>query len=106
MVIVWCGVRGVHTDCFLSRVQGEGEHDKGTGVGRPWFPWIVKLSQEQPGRFEESDVASTYIIALYWAMATALTIGYSDLTPQTSTEQVFAVLTGKFYEGGSAGDGS
>ena len=54
--------------------------------------WIAKLRQEQPGRFEEQHVVRTYITSLYWAMAMALTIGYGELTPRTSVEQVFAVL--------------
>lgn len=54
--------------------------------------WMAKLRLDQPGTFEEEDVGRIYLISLYWAMATALTIGYSDLTPRTSVEQLFAVF--------------
>ena len=33
-----------------------------------------------------------YVISLYWAMATALTIGYGDLTPNTPTEQIVVTV--------------
>ena len=33
-----------------------------------------------------------YVISLYWAMATALTIGYGDLTPNTPAEKMFVSL--------------
>lgn len=54
--------------------------------------WIEKLRRDQPGSFEEENVGRLYVISLYWAMATSLTIGYSELTPRTSVEQLFAVV--------------
>ena len=53
--------------------------------------WLFELRQREPGRFEEDDVGRVYAVSLYWAMATALTIGYGELTPRTSVEQLFAV---------------
>ena len=75
-------------DCFLGRVQGmHNDSDASLGIS-----WIAKLRQDQPGRFEEDSAGRVYVIALYWAMATSLTIGYGDLTPRTSVEQIFAVM--------------
>ena len=82
---------------FLSRVQGvpleEADADANDGgVSESVVPWIVKLRRQFPGRFEEESVGRIYVISLYWAMATSLTIGYGELTPQTSVEQAFAVF--------------
>jgi hypothetical protein len=40
----------------------------------------------------DTDVGSQYVISLYWAMMTATTVGYGDISITNSAEQIFAVV--------------
>ena len=44
-------------------------------------------------RVVETATSSDYINALYWTVATLTTVGYGDITPETDSERVYAVVT-------------
>lgn len=77
----------LRVDCFIGRIQPIPEHG-----GKGAIPWLVQLHQDDTNIIDENSVVAVYIIALHWAMATALTTGVSGVTALTSVEQIFCVL--------------
>ena len=75
---------------FIGRVQVEPRDDEHGNSGA--LPWLVHLRREKPGLYDDEDVSATYMVTLYWAVTTALTMGYGDLNPRTSIEMSFCVV--------------
>jgi len=84
--IMWAHLCGC-LYCFIGRIQPIPE-----AGGRGTVPWLVQLHLDDSNPVEEDSVMAVYIIALHWAMATALTTGVSTVTASTSVEQIFCVF--------------
>ena len=72
--------------CYIGRIQGD------TVSFSYRMPWMARLREEEPEIFSEGGGFALYMLSLYWAMATALTMGFSDLGPRTAIEQTFCVI--------------
>ena len=40
----------------------------------------------------DSDVSQKYLVSLYWAIATILTVGYGDINGYTTLERCFSII--------------
>lgn len=40
----------------------------------------------------DSDVSHKYLVSLYWAIATILTVGYGDINGYTTLERCFSII--------------
>ncbi len=58
-------------------------------VGAHWISllWILIIDS-----VPDESRTSSYIKALYWTITTLTTIGYGDITPQTDTQRLFAMV--------------
>lgn len=58
-------------------------------VGAHWISllWILIIDP-----VPDETKTSSYIKALYWTITTLTTIGYGDITPQTDTQRLFAMV--------------
>ena len=48
--------------------------------------WVIRYG------YLDYDVASKYLISLYWAIATILTVGYGDISAHTTLERFFSII--------------
>lgn len=71
--------------CFFF-ITGEEETEAG-GACNP-YSWLGKITFTSASE----NVYTQYVSSLYWAAATALSVGYGDITPQTLTELGLCVL--------------
>ena len=83
---IWAHVCGC-VYWFIGRIQDAEAVDAST---RPWVrPWVLDPSLETGGG---ADTFQMWVVCFYWAMSTSLTIGYGDLTPNTTVEKLFVSL--------------
>ena len=83
---IWAHVCGC-VYWFIGRIQDAEAVDAST---RPWVrPWVLDPSLETGGG---ADTFPMWVVCFYWAMSTSLTIGYGDLTPNTTVEKLFVSL--------------
>uniref|UniRef100_A0A7S3GKG5 Cyclic nucleotide-binding domain-containing protein n=1 Tax=Palpitomonas bilix TaxID=652834 RepID=A0A7S3GKG5_9EUKA len=52
----------------------------------------TELTWAQYHLIDQENHFGQYIASLYWAVMTVTTIGYGDITPETTTERVFAIV--------------
>ena len=48
--------------------------------------WVIRYG------YQDYDVASKYLVSLYWAIATILTVGYGDISAHTTLERCFSII--------------
>lgn len=64
--------------------------------GCVWF--FIGINNEykngwlQNYEYEYSDKPTQYIVSLYFAIISVLTIGYGDMSPQTNIERIFLIV--------------
>lgn len=56
------------------------------------FSQDVQDSWIQRGHFEDTSTADRYVICLFWAVTTMLTVGYGDITPVNTLERIVNIL--------------
>jgi hypothetical protein len=42
--------------------------------------------------YQDESIAKKYLVSLYWAIATILTVGYGDLSGKTTLERGVAII--------------
>ncbi|CAD8107800.1 unnamed protein product [Paramecium sonneborni] len=60
-------------------------------VGCIWF-FVATLSEEEDWIYFESHTFDQYIISMYWAVQTVLTVGYGDIKFYSWSTRIFAII--------------
>ncbi|CAD8096961.1 unnamed protein product [Paramecium primaurelia] len=60
-------------------------------VGCIWF-FVATLSEEEDWIYFESHTFDQYIISMYWAVQTVLTVGYGDIKFYSWSTRIFAIV--------------
>lgn len=68
-----------------------------SGLYRPQGEWSQGSTWIETFVQADATFSQQYVSALYWAMVTATTVGYGDITPLTSTERAFTTVAVMFF---------
>ena len=84
---VWAFV-GNESEIYGGKCLEEG-YDYDASAARPSQPWFCEYSHLP---WSEASSAEQYVLAMYFALTTILTVGFGDITPATHTERIVAMI--------------